>query len=73
MMMMMAAILSHIVSLFNPARTSGEEVVGSIPAMATRSLLVGLVSIQYDRLRQKSWSPRSISGMPAHKVVRCLS
>ena len=38
-----------------------EEVLGSIPAVTARSLLVGLVSVLCDRLRQKSWSPRSAS------------
>ena len=38
--------------------TPGEEVPGSIPAVAARSLLVGSVSV-CDRLRQKSWSPSS--------------
>ena len=41
--------------------TPGEEVLGSIPAVTTRSLLDGSVSVKCDRLRQKSWSPRSVS------------
>ena len=41
--------------------TPGEEVPGSIPAVAARSLLFGSVSVQCDRLRQKSWSPHSVS------------
>ena len=40
--------------------TPGDEVVGSIPTVAARSLLVGSVSV-CDRLRQESWSPRSVS------------
>ena len=40
--------------------TPNQQVVGSIPAPAARSLLVGSVSI-CDRLRQTSWSPRSVS------------
>ena len=35
--------------------------MGSIPVVATRFLLVGSVSVSCDRLRQKSWSPRSVS------------
>ena len=41
--------------------TPGEEVAGSIPAVAAGSLLFGSVSVQCDRLRQKSWSPHSVS------------
>ena len=37
----------------------GEEVLGSIPAVPARALLVWLVSVYCDRLRQKSWSFRS--------------
>ena len=36
--------------------TLGEEVPGSIPAVAARSLLAGSVSVYCDLLRQKSWS-----------------
>ena len=43
----------------------GEEVPGLIPAVAARSLLVGSVSVQCDRLRQKSWSPCSVSCVAA--------
>ena len=35
--------------------TAGEEEVDSIPAPGARSLVVGSVSVQCDRLRQKSW------------------
>ena len=35
----------------------GEGVLGSILAVVAHSLLVGSVSVQCDRLRQKSWSP----------------
>ena len=45
--------------------TRGEEVPSSIPAVAARSLLVGSVSVLNDRLRQKSWSPRSVSCVAA--------
>ena len=48
--------------------TPGEDVVGSIPAVAARSLLVGSVSVYCDRLRGKSWSPCSVSA--ARKIVR---
>ena len=41
--------------------TPGEKVVGSIPAGAASSLLVDSPSVSCDRLRQKSWSPRSVS------------
>ena len=34
--------------------TPGEEVLGSIHAVAARSLLVGSVSVLCDRLKQKS-------------------
>ena len=33
-------------------------------------LLVGWVSVSCDRLRQKSWSPRSVSCVAARKIVR---
>ena len=49
--------------------TPGEEVSGSIPALAARSLLVGSLSV-CDRLRQKSWSPSSVSRVAARKIVR---
>ena len=39
---------------------SGLKVVGSIPALDPRFLLVGSVSVECGRLRQKSWSPRSL-------------
>ena len=42
-------------------RTLGEKILGSIPAVAARSLVVGSVSVKCDRLRQKSLSPRSAS------------
>ena len=41
--------------------TPCEDAIGSIPAVATRSLLVGALSLECDWLRQKSWSPSSIS------------
>ena len=50
--------------------TPGEEVQGSIPAVAARSLLVGSVSDLRDRLRQKSRSPSSVSCVSARKIVR---
>ena len=50
--------------------TPGEEISGSIPAVAARSLLVGSVSVLCDQLRQKSWSPRSVSCVAACKIVR---
>ena len=50
--------------------TPGEEVLGSIPAVAARSLLVGSVSVRCDLLRQKSWSPSSVSCVAARKIVR---
>ena len=50
--------------------TPGEEVPGSIPAVAARSLLVGSVSVQCDRLRQNSWHPSSVSCVAACKIVR---
>ena len=34
--------------------------MGLIPAKDVRSLLVGLVPVQCDRLRQKSWTPCSV-------------
>ena len=37
--------------------TPGEEVLGSIPDVAARSLLVGSVTVYCDLLRQRSWSP----------------
>ena len=40
--------------------TPDQQVVGSIPALAACYLLVGSVSI-CDRLRQKLWSPHSVS------------
>ena len=49
--------------------TPGVAVMGSIPAVAARSLLVGLVSV-CDRLRQKSWSHHSVSCGAAGKIVR---
>ena len=49
--------------------TPGEEIPDSIPAVAARSLLVGSVSV-CDRLRQKSWSPSSVSCVAARKIVR---
>ena len=54
--------------------TPGEEVPGSIPAVAARFLQVGSVSVKCDRLRQKSWSPSSFSCVAARKIVRrsCL-
>ena len=45
--------------------TPGEEVPGSIPSVAARSLLVGSVSVKCDRLRQKSWSSSSVSCVAA--------
>ena len=50
--------------------TPGEEIPESIPSVAARSLLVGSVSVQCDRLRQKSWSPHSVSCVAARKIVR---
>ena len=50
--------------------TPDEEVPDSIPSVAARSLLVGWVSVQCDRLRQKSWSPSSVSCVAASKIVR---
>ena len=50
--------------------TLGEEVLGSIPAVVTRFLLVGSVPVQCDWLRQKSWSPSSVSCVAARKIVR---
>ena len=50
--------------------TPGEEAVGSIPAVATCFLLFGLGSVKCDRLRQKSWSPHSVSCVAARKFVR---
>ena len=56
-------------------RAPGKEVAGSISAVTARSLLVGsvslsLVSVLCDRLRQKSWTPRSVSCVAARKIVR---
>ena len=51
--------------------TLGEEVPSSIPAVAARSLLIGSVSVLCDRLRQKPWSPSSVSCVAARKIVRC--
>ena len=50
--------------------TPCEKVLGSIPIEAARSLQAGSVSVYCDRLRQKSWSPRSVSGVAARKIVR---
>ena len=50
--------------------TPGEEVLGLIPAVAPRSLLVGSVSVLCNWLRQKSWSPSSVSCVAACKIVR---
>ena len=44
--------------------------LGSIPALAARSPLFGSVSVLCDLLRQKSWSPRSVSCVAARKIVR---
>ena len=40
--------------------------------MAVRAplLLVGSVSVECDRLRQKPWSPSSVSCVAARKIVR---
>ena len=51
--------------------TPGEEVPCSIPAVAARSLPTGSVSVQCDRLRQKSWSPSTVSCVASRKIVRC--
>ena len=37
--------------------TPGLEVMVSIPAVGARSLLVGSMSVWYDRLKKRSWSP----------------
>ena len=50
--------------------TPVEEVLGSIPAVAVPCLLVGSVSEYCDQLRQKSWSPRSVSCVAACKIDR---
>ena len=50
--------------------TLGEEVPGSIPAVAPLSLLVGSVSVKCDRLRQNAWSPRPVSYVVGGKIVR---
>ena len=51
--------------------TPCEEVLGSISAVAARSLLVGSVSLQCDLLRETSWSSRSpVSCVAARKIVR---
>ena len=41
--------------------TPFNEVVGSISALAARSLLVGSLSVSSDRMRQKSWCRCSVS------------
>ena len=41
--------------------TPGEVAVGLIPVPGACFLLFWLVSVSCDRLRQKSWSPRSVS------------
>ena len=53
--------------------TPGEEIMVLIPFVAAHSLLVGLVSVYCDRLRQKSWSPCFVSCVAACKIVRCQS
>ena len=53
--------------------TPGEEVLGSIPTVTAGSPLVGSVSVLCDLLRQKSWSPHSVSCVAASKIVRCQS
>ena len=45
----MGGVIAQLVELATP----GEEVQDSISAVAARSLLVGLVSVWCDRLRQK--------------------
>ena len=50
--------------------TLDEEVPGSILTVAARSLVIGSVSVKCDRLRQKSWSPSSVSCVVARKIVR---
>ena len=50
--------------------TAGEEAPGSIAAVAARSLLVASVLVWCNRLRQKLWSPRSVSCVAARKIVR---
>ena len=59
-----SGILVNTISIFKQAArlhaTPGLEVVGSIPAPGASSMLVGSVSV-CDWLRQKSWSPRSVS------------
>ena len=50
--------------------TPGEEVPGSIPAVAAHFLLVGSVSVLCDRLRQTSRSPSSVSCVTKRKIVR---
>ena len=50
--------------------TPDEEALGSIPTVATRTLLVGSVLVKCDRLRQKSWSARPVSCVTATKIVR---
>ena len=57
--------------VFCPAPTPGEEVPGSILVPAARSLLIGSVSVQRGRLRQRLWSFRSVSCVAALKIVRC--
>ena len=53
--------------------TPGEEVVGSIPAVAALSLMVGSVSVVCDRLRQKPWPFYSVSCVTARKIIRSQS
>ena len=50
--------------------TPGEEIPGSIPTVAARSLLVGSEPVKCDLQRQKSWSPNSVSYVAARKIVR---
>ena len=52
--------------------TLSKEVLDPIPAVAAHSLLVGSVSVlvQCDRLKQKSWSPCSVSCVAGRKIVR---
>ena len=52
------------------ATTPGEEAVGSVPVVATRSLLVGSVSVYCKQLRQKSWPPRSVSYVAVRIIIR---
>ena len=48
--------------------TPEEEVLGSIPNVTARNLLIGSVSVLCDLLSQKSWSPRSISCVAARTI-----